>query len=239
MEKTLTLTAGAPFLCFSVDAPEGAPALIVIEEIWGLNEHIKDVARRFAKQGYAVLAPELLGDTGILEKISPAIFADMHDPAKRDAAQVRMREALAPMQHPGFADKTVARLKACYAHLRKTHGRIAVLGFCFGGTYAYALAAHEPGIKAAIPFYGHPPKEEDIARIACSVLAFYGERDLNLIQSLPELEASMQAHGKDFTYEVYKDTGHAFFNDTNKMMYNKEAAEDSWTRTLAFLKRNV
>lgn len=210
-------------------------AIILIEEIWGLNNNIKDIAQRLANEGYTVLAPELLAETGILGKIQPEIFKEMADPAKRDEAQKKMREALAPMHAPGFAQNTVTKLQKCYDHLHKQNMSIAVMGFCFGGTYSFALAAHQPGIKAAISFYGQPPSEEDVKNIRCPILAFYGERDEHLINTLPQLEENMKKYHKNFQFKIYKNCGHAFFNDTNKMMYNKEAAEDSWELVKEFL----
>ncbi len=221
-------------------APEGARgAIVLIHEIWGLNEHTKDVARRLGEEGYAVLAPDVLEDTGITRMIDPSIFKEMADPATRNEAQKRMRDALAPMHAPGFAQRTLARLLACHAFLQdEEFERIAVMGFCFGGTYSFALAAHAQ-LRAAIPFYGHPPSEEDLARVSCPVLAFYGAKDENLMSGLPELERQMKAHKKDFTAKVYEGTGHAFFNDTNEMMYNADAAKDAWKRALEFLKRHM
>lgn len=120
-----------------------------------------------------------------------------------------------------------------------TASEIGVLGFCFGGTYSFALPALDQRIGAAVPFYGHPLAEEKIADLDCPVLAFYGEEDKNLMGSLPAFKESMTKHNKNFTAVVYPNTGHAFFNDTNERMYNSEAASDAWQKTLAFLKEHL
>ena len=86
-----------------------------------------------------------------------------------------------------------------------------------------------------MPFYGVPPETATISTISCAVLAFYGETDTRLIDSLPEVTAAMQAAGVDFTAKIYENAGHAFFNDTSALMYRADAAVDSWQRTLAFL----
>jgi len=211
-------------------------AIILIHEIWGLNDHIKDVARRLQKEGYSVLAPNILAGMGILELISPTIFKDMQDPIKRSEAQKKLRDVLAPTRAPDFSQHMINKVDQCYNYLKKkgfTH--IAIMGFCFGGTYSYALSNHE--LKACIPFYGQPPM--DIAGITCPILAFYGENDTTLTMGLESLSAEMKKHHKNFTYKVYKNTGHAFFNDTNTVAYNKEAAQDSWKLLLAFLQKNM
>ena len=238
LETNLSLPVdGADMPAFAVHPQnaEHAPGIILIHEIWGLNDNIRDIAQRFAGQGYSVLAPDLLKGTDIEGKVDPSIFQEMQDPTKRDEAQKKMRAALAPMQSPDFAAALLKKLRVCFAELQKSTEKIAVMGFCFGGSYSFAFAAEEPRITACIPFYGQPPSEEQIKRIQAPVLAFYGEQDQNLMQSLPLLKVQMQKHGKTFENHVYPQTGHAFFNDQNPRMYQKEAAEDAWKKSLAFL----
>ena len=230
----------------SVPDPNGKfPALILIEEIWGVDAHIKDVSDRYAKEGFVVVAPELLDESGVLEKISPEIFADMQgeDEAVKHAAQAKMREALAPIYTKAFADRTIAKLKACVDSRRSQNrsvGNVGVLGFCFGGTYAFELAISDPRIKAAVPFYGRAPEPLDsVASMTAPVLAFYGEQDTRLAEKLPELVQAMKDHGRDFSYMRYPNAGHAFFNDTRKQAYNEDAARDAWEKSLAFLHKNL
>jgi carboxymethylenebutenolidase len=219
------------------------PGLILLEEIWGVDAHIKDVSDRLSREGYVVVSPELLAETGVLEKISPAIFADMQDPEKRHAAQALMRDAMQPLSTPEFAEKTSVRLAASFDYLIKhsrVNGSIGILGFCFGGTYSFHLATQEPRLKACIVFYGQGPSPiESAANITCPVLGLYGEKDERLVSALPALTESMKKYGKDFTSIIYPNTGHAFFNDTRKDAYNKAAAEDSWKKLLEFLKKNL
>jgi carboxymethylenebutenolidase len=215
------------------------PGLILIEEIWGLTPHMADVAKRFASEGFEVIVPELIDHT-VLEQISPDMYALMHseDEAVRTKTQALMREATAPIRSDAFAREAVGKLKLAYSELGKiSNGNIATVGFCFGGSYAFHLAANEPGLKACVPFYGQPPNEEEIVRIPCPILAFYGGQDANLIQSLPKLKADMAQAGKQFDAVVYPDTGHAFFNDTNSIAYRPAHAQDAWQRTLEFLRK--
>jgi len=215
------------------------PGLILIEEIWGVNGHIKNMADRFAKEGFSVLAPELLPE-GILEMLTPQIQKDLFDPEKRNEVQPKLRAAMAPIMVPEFAEEAVGKLKECVSYLLADHGvngSVSVLGFCFGGTYSYALAASDSRVKCAVPFYGHAPQPyEKMQGISCPVLAFYGEKDQMLIAQLPEVKQKMKEYGKNFETVVYPNAGHAFMNDTNERAYNADAAKDAWSKSLAFLK---
>jgi len=213
--------------------------LIVIEEIWGLVPHIRDVADRFAAEGYLVLAPELLGDL-LGAANGQELMEARNDPdeAKRTAIQPQLRELFSGMQDPAFAAGAVAKLTGLVDALEAepgVDGRIGVLGFCFGGTYSFALAAADPRVKAAVPFYGSAPSPDDIAKIQAPVLALYGQHDERLIEALPGVEKAMADAGVDFIDHVYPDSGHAFFNDTNPHSYNAADADDAWRRANAFL----
>ncbi len=215
--------------------------VILIHEVWGLNRNIRSLADRLAAEGYVVLAPDLISQTGITEKIDQSILAEVANPATRDEAQKKMRAAMSPIMSEEFGRETVERLRICFDYLKQCGlPKIAVMGFCFGGTYSYSLAASEPALAAALPFYGHAPqKEEELGKISCPVMAFYGEKDTALVQGLPHLEASMKRLNKDFRYKVYPNAGHAFMNDTNPVTYNKEAAEDAWEKALQFLAKHL
>ncbi len=216
--------------------------VILIHEVWGLNKNIRSLTDRLAVEGYVVLAPDLISRTGINEKIDQSILAEVANPATRDEAQKKMRAIMSPIRSEEFGRETVERLRICFNHLMQEYGlkKIAVMGFCFGGTYSYSLAVSEQALAASLPFYGHAPeKEEDLAKISCPILAFYGEKDTVLVQDLPRLQASMKKLNKDFRFKVYPNTGHAFMNDTNPTTYNKEAADDAWKEALEFLKERV
>lgn len=216
--------------------------VILIHEVWGLNNNIRSIADSLAAQAYLVLAPDLISHTGITEKIDQSILAEVANPSTRDEAQKKMRAAMSPLRSEEFGKETVERLKTCFNYLKREYKveKIAVIGFCFGGTYSYSFAAGEPTLAAALPFYGHAPeKEEELARISCPIMAFYGEKDIALVQGLPQLDASMKKLNKDFQYKVYPNAGHAFMNDTNPTTYNKEAAEDAWEKAFQFLEKHL
>jgi carboxymethylenebutenolidase len=226
--------------------PEGEPrgGLIVIHEIWGLVGHTRDVANRFAEQGYVVMAPDLLSPAGTTPEVGEelqSVIADMDD-ARRAAEQPRLRAAFAPNASPEFAHRAVDRLIKVLDVLEQepgVDGRIGVVGFCFGGSYAFALASADSRIRAAVPFYGSPPTPGEMPSIKCPVLALYGEEDENLVKQLPELREQMAAAGVDFRVQVYENAGHAFFNDQNERQRSLETAAKAWPLVLDFLSESL
>ena len=231
-----------PFEVYRAE-PKGAPrgGLILIHEIWGLVPHIRNIADRLAAEGYLVLAP----DSAERPRASPRrwgleLAALMSSPNEdiRNAAQPRLREATAPARSPEFAAEATARLRTMVDQLELEtgiDGRIGVLGFCFGGTYSFALAAADPRVKAAVPFYG-TADVASIPDIACPVLALYGEQDTRLIGMHPEVGRAMSAANVDFHEQVYPDA-RARFNDTKTRAYRPEIAADASVRTPRVLRQ--
>ncbi len=180
------------------------------------------------------MAPDLLGHVGLTPEVGARIFDLMFSASEEDrlAAQPQMRAATTPARQPEFAAWAVPALRAVVDRLVDepgVAGRVGVVGFCFGGTYAFALAAADPRLRAAVPFYGNFPENADPATIDCPVLAFYGEDDHGITDGVPELESRMEQAGVDFTARVYHGVGHAFFNDTSPSKYNAEVAADAWS----------
>lgn len=213
--------------------PEGEikGGLIVIHEVWGLDDHVKDVADRFAAQGYLAWAPDLLSGAIDIKAIAP-LKLDLFNPEKRTEAQPKIRALTAPMQNPEFGKKTTETIKQLFSKLYDTpevNQKVAVIGFCFGGSYSFSLAVNEPRLKLALPFYGHADfSVDELKQIKCPIRAFYGQNDEGLISSLDQLKENMNKAGVDFEAKVYEGCGHAFFNDTNPYSYNETAAKDSW-----------
>jgi carboxymethylenebutenolidase len=224
-----------------VSRPDGEVrgGVIVIEEIWGLVDHIKDIADRFAAQGYLAVAPDILSHAGITPEVGEELLRlrESPDEEERTRMQPLMREKMAPLNQPEYGSWAVSALKQVVDWLEVQPGiadRIAVTGFCFGGTYSFALAAADDRVRAAAPFYGAPPQGTEYDGFACPVRAFYGEQDERLITGLPEVEKRMSEADVDFTATVYPGTGHAFFNDTNAHAYDADAAGDAWEKVNAF-----
>ena len=210
----------------ALSTPEGAgkfPGIVVIHENRGLNDHIRDVARRFAAAGFVALAPDSLsrvGGTGAM--------------ASPDAAREAIT-ALAP-------EVALADLKAALVYLnqhpRVLPGRLASIGFCWGGARSFLLAAESELLRAAVVFYGSAPPSEKLAQIHCPVLGIYGATDERITSQVPEVAEMMAQAGKQFEYKIYPGAGHAFFNDTGER-YNAAAADDAWALTLAYLKSHL
>jgi carboxymethylenebutenolidase len=244
MTETISLVTGDESFDVYVARPAGDPigGLIVIHEIWGLVDHIREVADRYAAEGWLVAAPDILTHGGI----APALGAELHamlnsdDEEARTAAQPRMREALTTARAPEYGGWAVHALRTTLDWLEAAGAgdRLAVTGFCFGGTYAFALAAADDRVRAAVPFYGTAPGADDIAKIHAPVLALYGEQDPALIDALPGVTATMAEAGVDFEPVVYPGAAHAFFNDTGRR-YDADAAADAWRRATAFLRDHV
>jgi carboxymethylenebutenolidase len=206
--------------------PQGkgkSPAVIVIHENRGLNDHTRDVARRFAAEGFVALAPDLLSRKGGT--------ASMQSPDKA-------REAITSLP----AEDAIADLKAGLAfldaHKRVRGGRLGSVGFCWGGARSFMLAAESERLRAAVVFYGSAPPPEKLAEVRCPVLGIYGETDERITSRVPEVAEAMKKNRKKFEYKIYPGAGHAFFNDTGER-YNATAAKDAWATSLAFLREHL
>jgi carboxymethylenebutenolidase len=216
-------------------------AIIVVHEIWGLNDNIKSIADRFAEQGYIALAPNLLSVLDYSKVDVMQLQEDLFTDEKREAAQQSLFSIIAPTQTPEFKDKSIQKLKECFDYLYDlpvSNQKVSVTGFCFGGTYSFSLAVKEPRLSLSLPFYGHLTHSlDEVSQIKCPVFAFYGQNDKTLVFDVPEIEKLMEEAGVNFEYKIYQNCGHAFFNDTNLKTFNKEAADDSWQIVLDQLSR--
>jgi carboxymethylenebutenolidase len=264
-EESIRYGEGAAFsgfLAYPSRAALPLPAVIVLQEAWGVNEHIEDVTRRFAFAGYAALAPDVYARGGarpealsrarmgeLLVFINELKPGEMMDPAKREAAlatkpeplQGRLRESFQTMVGViGGGEANLPPLLAATKHLREelavTRGqRIASVGFCMGGGLSALLATADPSLAGAVIFYGMAPREELVPKIACPILGLYGGLDARVNAGLPAFAQSMKAHGKSFEHHVYEGVQHAFFNDT-RPSYDVRAARDAFKRTLGFFR---
>jgi carboxymethylenebutenolidase len=206
------------------------PVVIVIPEIWGMHEHIKDVVRRFAKRGFLAITFEPYAREGGV----------LHLPDQ--PAVVKVANAVPDAQVMGDLDALVAYAKKL--PLARAD-RIGVTGFCRGGLYTLLFAAHSPDVKAAVAWYGQikPAKTAGIrtvgpldvvAQIKAPVLGLYGEADQGIpVADVKELEAAFKAAGKTAEFVLYPDAPHAFHADY-RPSYRENAAKDAWARCLAW-----
>jgi carboxymethylenebutenolidase len=218
---------GATVRAYTVTPPGKTPraAVIVVQEWWGLNDHIKDIARRYAKEGYLAIAPDLYS------RLGHKVTADSNEAGK-------LMNTL--KQEDGLKD-----LSATVIYLRSVPeadaARIGVTGFCMGGSYALLLPCVNSSIKAAVPFYGWIPNPDTpIQKLACPVLYIYGEEDGYISKTdIYRLANALKKYNKPGEIKTYPGASHAFFNDTRKEVYKSVQAKDAWDRALAFFKQHL
>ncbi len=202
------------------DDPGPHPGVVVIHEAYGLNDNIKDITGRFAEQGYAALAVDLF--SGRNRAVCMARY---------------MTGMLAGSVHRyGIGD-----LKAALTHLAALPEvdpeRIGAIGFCMGGGFAIAWACTDRRLKAIAPFYGANPRPLDVVERACPVVGSYPEKDFTAGAGRA-LEQALERHGIAHEIKIYPGARHSFFNDTGRA-YDKAAADDSWSRVLAFFGQHL
>ena len=195
------------------------PGVIVLQEWWGLVPHIKDVAARFAAQGYVALAPDLYHGKSTL------------------AAE----EAQHLMQGLDWG-RAAKEIGGAVRHLRETEGctRVGVTGFCMGGALTI-IAAAQPGVDAYVAFYGFPPAgAADLDKITAPGLILFGEKEEHF--SIPDAKAfadRQRQRGRAAEVVVYPGAGHAFFNNERPEAFRSDAANDAWRRTLDHFGRHL
>jgi carboxymethylenebutenolidase len=198
------------------------PGVVVIQEWWGLVDHIKDVCERFAAEGFVALAPDLFHgkSTKSPDEAGKLMMALRIDEAERDLR---------------------AAAEYLSTHEATTSEKVGVVGFCMGGALSLYTATKNPKIGACVVFYGgHPNVKPDLANLHAPVLGLYAERDGFVTpESARELESKLKSLGKQIEVKIYPDADHAFFNDTRPEVYNAEAAADSWQRTIEFLRQHL
>lgn len=241
------------------------PAVLVIQEIWGVDAHIQDVTRSLASAGYAALAPDLYEAGGQRPAVMTAdrvadvkVFMDSlpatarMNPALRDAELAKLPEALraridetykALFAGVGRLDQFIAPLLAAMRYLQKScpaslGQKVACVGFCMGGGLSALLACEDPDLSGAAVFYGSAPPTERVPRINCPVIGFYGGLDQRINAGIPAFAEAMKAAGKTYEHWIYEGAQHAFFNDT-RSSYHVGAARDSFVRFLDFLQRTT
>jgi carboxymethylenebutenolidase len=206
-------------------APAGAradlPMVIVIHENRGLNDHIRDVARRVALAGFSAVAPDFLAPAG-------------GTPSDQDQA----REMIGKLDLAA----TVADGRALIDWLSSPAGgsrNVGAVGFCWGGGMVNRLAIASATLKAAVPFYGPAPAPSEAGKVQAPMLIHLAERDQRVnATALPWAEA-LKAAGKNVTSIVHPGVDHAFHNDTSVERYNKPAAERAWAATVTFLEKHL
>jgi carboxymethylenebutenolidase len=209
---------GAASKGYLADCAPGAPAVVVIQEWWGLNKHICGIADRFAAAGFTALAPDLYRGR----------IASSRDEARH------------LMDGLDFPDATHQDLRGAVRHLTARGSKVGVVGYCMGGALAVAAAVHLPEAAAAVCFYGMPPKTfADPADMRVPFQGHFAVRDDWVTPQLVEPTiAAMAAAGVVAETYIY-DAAHAFFNADRPEVFDATAATLAWDRTIAFFSRHL
>jgi carboxymethylenebutenolidase len=220
--KTETLNLDAPhgattaFIARPDDASANSTAaVLLIHEWWGINAHVRDIAERYAREGFVCIAPDLFrGKT------------------TTDAGEA------SKLMHELASDDGVATIKSALAEIKRTGNveRVGITGYCMGGTFALRAACEIETLSASAPFYGDVPEDALLSQLKVPVLFIAGERD-NWIT--PEKVEGLKEAARRYDLPIQTvsyDADHAFFNDTRPEVFDAAAAQDAWKRVLAFFR---
>lgn len=199
-------------------ATEPAPGLIVIQEWWGLNENIRDIADRFAAEGFVALAPDLYHGKATTEP----------DEARKLVMEMDRERA-------------IVDLTGAAAHLRALGcPKVGAVGYCMGGALVLEVSTRPGVIDAAAPYYGRPLPPERAVEVQTPVAGFYGGKDHGIaVEAVNAMADALAAAGKDAVVTIYPEADHAFFNDTRPESYDPDASADAWASTIAFFWRTL
>ncbi len=235
-QATVTLQIGGQTVPLYYAKPEGKsdlPVVLVISEIFGVHQHIADVARRFAKQGYLALAPDLFVRQGDAQKYP--VIAEL------------IKEVISKVPD----QQVMSDLDAVVAWAEKNGGnsnKLAITGFCWGGRITWLYAAHNPKVKTGVAWYGRlvgqaspltPKQPIDIAAdLKAPILGLYGAKDTGIpLESVSQMEQALAKGKSGSQFKVYADSGHAFHADY-RPSYHAADAQDGWQRCLEWFKRH-
>lgn len=197
---------------------ERVPAVLVIQEWWGLNDHIRSLLDRFAEAGFLALAPDLYHGT---------VATDPEEAGKLMNA----------LDWPRALEEIDGAASYLEGHPR-SNGKVGIVGFCMGGALTFAAAAHTPTFAAAVPFYG-VPKEADWSKVKAPVLAHFCKTDQWATPEAAEkIKEAIEGQGGSMRLEIYA-AEHAFMNDTRPDVYAPKEAALAWERTIEFLKGHL
>jgi carboxymethylenebutenolidase len=210
------------------------PVVIVVQEIFGVHEHIKDICRRFAKQGYFAIAPEMYARQGDVSQMT-----NFQDIISKVVSKVPDKQVMSDLDH---AVKYAEGTKRCNV------SKLGITGFCWGGRIVWLYAAHNPKLKAGVAWYGRlegqpnelmPTYPIDVAaKLKAPVLGLYGGKDTGIpVASVEKMQAALKAAGSKSEIIVYPEAQHGFHADY-RPSYGEADAKDAWGKALAWFKKH-
>lgn len=224
IEEKLAVTGGDKGLTGYLARPKDAtrlPAVLVIHENRGLNPHIKDITRRVALEGYLAFG---------IDALSP----DGGTPTDEDQA----RDMIGKLTGDNAEIRASAAVRFLAQHPLST-GKVGAIGFCWGGGLVNRVAAGEPTLKAGVAYYGAQLPAERVANIKAALLLHYAGLDQRINAGIPAFRTALDAAKIRYEAHLYDGVDHAFNNDTNPARYSKQTADLAWSRSMAFLKREL
>lgn len=235
--------------------PPRWPAVILIHELSGVSDHYRDVAARFAGEGYLALAPDLYANDAVFKSLSEhsvhavgrvrhahdldAAIAALNLPEHEQDELRRAAHWDRERDKSTYVPDLLAAIEYVAVRPDVRNGTVAAVGYCWGGGVLGQLLVAGADLAAAAIYYGEPPALDQLASVRCPIEGHYGTGDTVVgYKFAPDLEAAMKSQHKDFAYFLYEDAPHAFFNDTGPR-FRPEAAKLAWGRTLAFFERHL
>jgi len=221
------MPAGAPVKTWIVypERKDKAGVVILIHEIFGLSDWIRGVADQLAREGFIAVAPDLLSG---------------HGPGGGGTDSAGSRDDVVKLIRELTPEEVTARLNAIrdYAiKLPAANGKSATIGFCWGGGKSFSYAASQPGLNAAVVYYGTAPEAADLAKVKAPVLGLYGGDDARVDATIPPAEAEMKKLGKTYEPHLFEGAGHGFLRaQDDRDGANLKATKQAWPRTIAFLR---
>jgi len=205
-----------------------AGVVIVIHEIFGLSDWIRAVADQLAEDGFIAVAPDLISGKG------PGGGGSDSVPSRDEV--VKLIRGLAP-------EEVTVRLNAVRAYAMKlpaANGKCATIGFCWGGARSFAYAGAQPGLNAAVVYYGSAPEVKNLAAIKAPVLGLYGSDDARVNATIDTTAAEMKKLGKVYDVNIYEGAGHGFLRaQSGREGANLKATQQAWPKTVEFLRKNL
>lgn len=196
-------------------------SILVIHENRGLNAHIRDVANKFAKEGYVAMAVDALSPFG-------------GTPPNEDDARALFSKLDAAKNLQNFLDG-LNYLRT----LPNSNSKVACVGFCWGGGMANDLAVNDAKLNAAVAYYGRQAKSDDVPKIKAELLLHYGGLDERINAGIPAYREALEINNIKHQIFIYDGVNHAFNNDTSPTRYNAEAAKQAWDRNLALFQKTI
>ena len=218
--------SGAPaeikaYMAAPKDGPQKLPAVIIIHENRGLNNHIRDVTRRVALEGFLAMAPDLLSPSGG----TPDDEDKARDLISKSSADINRTNLISGVEY--------------LRNFKRSTGNVGAIGFCWGGGWANQLAIAAPDLKAAVAYYGMQPAADQVPKIKAALMLHYAGLDERIDAGIDAYKKALEADHKDFQIFVYDGVNHAFNTDTAAARYDKKAADLAWGRTIKFLKEKL